>query len=264
MVVSSESSTWAGFFSVFVGSTRTVTLDYDAFMEPIPTVPANTLAWLTTDDMIEVDRVMIEDLDIQLKQMMENAGRSLAWLAIRLWNPGTVSVFVGPGGNGGGGLVAARHLHTTGRRVEVVRATESFAPVPADQFAIVERLGIPIVDEPSEDAEALLDAMLGYSLRGAPRSPMAELIDSINASDAKTLSLDAPSGLDTASGLTPGNVVMADATMTLAMPKQGLTEHAAVGDLYLANISVPTSVYTEMGFDVGSPFGDGPIVRVER
>jgi len=43
---------------------------------------------LTTEQMREVDRVMVEDLHIELVQMMENAGRSLAGLAIDRFSPG--------------------------------------------------------------------------------------------------------------------------------------------------------------------------------
>jgi NAD(P)H-hydrate epimerase len=43
---------------------------------------------LTTQQMIEVDRAMIEDYRIELVQMMENAGRNLAHLgpnAVSRW-----------------------------------------------------------------------------------------------------------------------------------------------------------------------------------
>jgi len=60
---------------------------------------------LTTEQMREVDRVMVEDLHIELVQMMENAGRGLAELAIDRFSPGSVTVLAGPGGNGGGGPV---------------------------------------------------------------------------------------------------------------------------------------------------------------
>ena len=75
---------------------------------------------LTTEQMREVDRAMVEDLHIELVQMMENAGRSLAHLAIARFAPSRVTVLAGPGGNGGGGLVAARHLINRGRTVSVV------------------------------------------------------------------------------------------------------------------------------------------------
>ncbi|MCK6585847.1 MAG: hypothetical protein L6Q49_22305, partial [Anaerolineales bacterium] len=59
---------------------------------------------LTTAQMIEVDRAMIEDYHIELIQMMENAGRALAELS-RRWLGGTVKgqgvvVLCGSGNNG--------------------------------------------------------------------------------------------------------------------------------------------------------------------
>ena len=80
-----------------------------------PKLPA-----LTTEQMREVDRVMVEDLHIELVQMMENAGRGLAELAIDRFSPGSVTVLAGPGGNGGGGPVGARHLANRGCQVQVM------------------------------------------------------------------------------------------------------------------------------------------------
>ena len=84
------------------------------------TVEGRDVPALTADQMREVDRAMVEDLHIELIQMMENAGRSLAQLAIARFAPARVTVLAGPGGNGGGGLVAARHLLNRGRTVSVV------------------------------------------------------------------------------------------------------------------------------------------------
>jgi NAD(P)H-hydrate epimerase len=50
--------------------------------------------------------------------------------------------------------------------------------------------------------------------------------------------------------------------MTLAMPKLGLVDAPQVGELYLADISVPLSVYRDMGFDPVNPFTESRIVRV--
>ena len=74
------------------------------------------IPYLTTDQMREVDRAMIEDYYIELIQMMENAGRNLAHLARTRFLGGDprgqhVVVLAGSGGNGGGGLVCARRLH---------------------------------------------------------------------------------------------------------------------------------------------------------
>lgn len=72
--------------------------------------------------MREVDRVAVEELDLLLIQMMENAGVRLAELALRRFQPVAVAVLCGTGGNGGGGLVAARHLANRGVRVAVTLA----------------------------------------------------------------------------------------------------------------------------------------------
>jgi hypothetical protein len=80
----------------------------------IPSIPATAVPPVTTEQMCEVDRAMIDDFGISLLQMMENAGRHLAELA-RFELGGriqgqTIIVLAGPGNNGGGGMVAARHL----------------------------------------------------------------------------------------------------------------------------------------------------------
>ena len=215
--------------------------------------------------MIEVDRVMIEDLHIELVQMMENAGRNLARVAIELFSPSHVTVCVGSGGNGGGGLVAARHLHNAGVAVTVVLGADRdrFTPIPVHQLDIVERMRLPIVEDASGATDLLVDAVIGYSLRGAPRGQAAEVIASMEANPAPTLSLDAPSGLDTATGATDGLHIRADATMTLALPKVGLRGVDAVGDLFVADISVPASVYQDMRAGPAPDFSAGTIVAIE-
>ncbi len=219
-----------------------------------PTVAAGQLAWIDERQMIEVDRVMIEDLGIELLQMMENAGRNLARLVLDGWGPRRVAVAAGSGGNGGGGMVAARHLTNAGVEVVVTTTREpgELRGVPAHQFEILDRMGVRHVDQLSA-ADVVVDAVIGYSLRGAPTGKSAKLIDQINvaaAAGVAVVSLDTPSGLDVTTGESPGAVVVADATMTLALPKIGMRTAAPVGALFLADISVPRSVT--------APFGAAP------
>ena len=79
---------------------------------------------ITTEQMREVDRLMVDVFGIELLQMMENAGRHLAALARQRFLGGNpvgkrVVVLVGSGGNGGGGLVAARRLQSWGADVKI-------------------------------------------------------------------------------------------------------------------------------------------------
>ncbi|MEO0495145.1 MAG: NAD(P)H-hydrate epimerase [Actinomycetota bacterium] len=223
---------------------------------------ADTRGWLTEEQMIEVDRVMIDDLGIELIQMMENAGRNLAQLAIDRYAPKRVVVCAGSGGNGGGGMVAARHLANRGVAVELVttRPIEELRGVPAHQRRILGEIGLPVIERWTE-ADLILDAVIGYSLRGAPTGRSLGLIEVMNADPAPVLSLDTPSGLDVTTGDAPGAVVQADATLTLAAPKIGLTDSDEVGDLFVADISVPPFVLTELGADAPD-FSASPIVSI--
>lgn len=217
---------------------------------------------LTADQMREVDRVMVEDLHIELIQMMENAGRSLAELAIVRFAPRRVAVLAGPGGNGGGGMVAARHLTNRGCQVSVVLSEPgALTPVPAHQADILGRMGAIIAEEPTP-ADLVVDALIGYSIHGSPAGPAAVLIEWANAQPSPILALDAPSGLDVTTGAQGTPTVQATATMTLALPKVGLLAAASVGELYLADISVPTQVYQRFGIVPGQLFTDSSVVRV--
>jgi len=212
---------------------------------------------IDTSQMIEVDRLMIEDYHIELIQMMENAGRCLAILTREKVFNGDVGgknivVLAGTGGNGGGALVAARRLAGWGAKVTIVVTAEEskFTAIPLHQYTILKRMGLPVLQSNKlsqlNTPEAILDGIIGYSLRGNPYGAAAEMITWANEQDAPVISLDTPSGLDLTTGTLFEPSMNATATLTLAMPKVGLFEYGAkkiVGDLYLGDIGVPKELY---------------------
>ncbi len=220
----------------------------------------------------------MEDFKIELIQMMENAGRNLAHLArIRFFDGDPrskkVIVLAGPGGNGGGALVCARRLHNYGAQVSVLvtRPDENFTPIPSHQLDILHHMKVPVAwtsAATSVDAPNLIvDGIIGYSLHGAPRGTARDLIQWANEQDAPILSLDAPSGVDTTTGTVYEPAIKATATMTLALPKEGLRAprvEAQVGELYLADISVPPALYAEpaLALEVGNLFAESDIIRL--
>jgi NAD(P)H-hydrate epimerase len=234
---------------------------------------------LTTEQMVEVDRAMIEDYGIELIQMMENAGRNLAHLARERFLDGNpqgrhVIVLAGSGGNGGGAIVCARRLSNWGAFVSVYLTKEAaeFQGVPAQQLSILNRMQLPIsqpgdtvLSSESSGADVIVDGLIGYSLSGSPRGTAAELIRWANEQSAPTLSLDTPSGLDTATGKAFDPTIKATATLTLALPKQGLrAQRGQVGELYLADISVPPVLYEKaLGVKVGALFAESDIIRLQ-
>jgi NAD(P)H-hydrate epimerase len=234
---------------------------------------------VSVDQMREVDRLMVEELQIGLLQMMENAGRSLAEHARRLLGGDVrgaqVVVLAGRGGNGGGGLTAARRLSIWGADVAVILGAprQEYQGVPLHQLSILDHMGTLVrdahpghaVEATLRSADIVLDALIGYSLSGAPREPIASLIRMANASGAPQLALDIPSGMNGDSGEAYDPTIRAVATLTLALPKLGLTRPGArewIGELYVVDISVPDAVYRRLGLDVGPIFARADVVSV--
>ncbi|MGH9053270.1 MAG: NAD(P)H-hydrate epimerase [Acidimicrobiia bacterium] len=222
------------------------------------TVPA-----LTAEQMREADRIMIEELGVQLLQMMENAGRSLADLALRRFGPSSAVVLAGPGGNGGGGLAAARHLSNRGVQVAVVLVRQAMSAAARSQLEIVRAMGLSITEEPGP-ADLVVDGLIGYSLRGDPGGRAAALIEWANREEGPVLALDIPSGLDATTGRVGSPCIRATATLTLALPKVGLASASEVGELYLADISVPPLVFERLGMRVPDLFSQEQVVEIVR
>jgi NAD(P)H-hydrate epimerase len=236
------------------------------------------IPYLTTDQMREVDRLMIEVYHIELVQMMENAGQNLAHLARERFFAGDprgkrVAILAGAGGNGGGALVCARRLHNYGAQIQAFVAVpvEKLAAVTRHQLDIVRRMGIPVVYSEmvaeSEKTDLVIDGLIGYGLKDVPRGRAANLIRWANATSAPILALDIPSGLDASSGASFDPTIRAAATMTLGLPKRGLAAPGAeayVGELYVADICVPPELYARLLLDlnVGPLFAKSDIIRL--
>ncbi|MFW5748461.1 MAG: NAD(P)H-hydrate epimerase [Chloroflexota bacterium] len=246
-------------------------------MASFPTYSGD-LPELTTEQMREVDRAMIEDYGIQLIQMMENAGRALAHVARVRFLDGDARarrllVLAGTGGNGGGALVCARRLHNAGAQVTVaVTAPERLRDIPGQQYAILQQMGVSCVTIKDLAAlpqpELVIDGIIGYSLSGAPAGEAAALINRANGSGAPILALDVPSGLDATTGIAYDLTIRATATLTLALPKVGLRAPGAVeyvGERYLADLSVPPGLYARspLNLCVGPIFSRGDVVYLD-
>jgi NAD(P)H-hydrate epimerase len=226
---------------------------------------------VTAEQMREVDRIAVEEFGLGILQMMENAGRNLALNVMDMHDraSGEVTVLAGSGGNGGGGLCCARHLHNRGFQVSVVLSSEGerLGSAAQNQLQILRSAGLQPID-PSQVEEVIrrsqivVDALIGYSLRGTPRGRAAELIDLCNQHARRVLSLDVPSGLNATTGETPGLVVHPERTLTLALPKTGL--RSVPGGLYLADIGTPPEVYQRLGLSIGQFFGKRYWIRLER
>jgi len=238
---------------------------------------------ITIEQMRKVDDLMINKYSIELIQMMENAGANLSKLAISLMNKNSkncttknVVIACGLGNNGGGGMVAARHLSNHGFNVTVVLtgAGAKLKSIPLKQWNILKKLPVRMIIANSSDtlgvfneADLIIDAIIGYGMYGELKGIPANVIHEIlNSQNQYVLSLDAPSGLNTTTGKFNEKLcIKAYATMTLALPKIGLIQDDAkecVGKLYVADISVPPKLYNEIGINTEKLFTGKPIIRI--
>jgi NAD(P)H-hydrate epimerase len=116
-------------------------------------------------------------------------------------------------------------------------------------------------------ADVIVDAVLGYRIKDAPRGEAERLIGFVVQAARPVVSLDLPSGLDPDTGESLGPIVTAQATMTLALPKAGLLRAEGlthVGRIYLADLGLPEALYTALGIAVGHPFAGSRIVLLDR
>ena len=218
---------------------------------------------VTADQMREIDRIAMEETGPNLFQMMENGGRCLALITIgtllEKWKKANIIVMAGAGGNGGGGICAARHLANRKACVKLCLSNpDKLSEVPAFQRKIYLAAGgkeIGFEKLKKEKPDFIIDALIGYSLNGAPRGRTLELIEWANHSKAEIFSLDIPSGIDSTSGKTPGKFIKAMGTVTLALPKSGLTNKNS-GKLFLADLSIPEATFKKIGITRRDPFGE--------
>jgi hydroxyethylthiazole kinase-like uncharacterized protein yjeF len=215
------------------------------------------IVYVTANEMRKIDDITIREFQVDVLILMENAGRATASLATRGLDGASgkrIASLVGGGNNGGDGMVAARHLANWGAEVDVIvgSAREKIKNVPLGQLRVLEKMGLPIFfdDYDLRNYDLLVDGLIGYGLEGNPRERIASIITDANKSGRSILSVDLPSGMNATTGETYKPCIKAASTITLALPKTGFLAPGTsdyLGDLYVADISIPRKVYKQFG-----------------
>ncbi len=221
----------------------------------------------TAAEMRALDRRAIEDYGLPGVVLMENAGRA-TFAAIRRWQGGRLAgrgvlVLVGPGNNGGDGLVIARYLSQAGCRVEIVLLARpaDLRGEAASNWLIVKRLALPVrelthegqVDEALAGltrVDFVVDALFGTGLARPISGPFAAVIERINQAGRPVVAVDMPSGLDSDSGRVLGGCLRAELTVTFTLAKRGQVVtpgRGHVGRLEVVDIGIPEAAVRESG-----------------
>lgn len=209
------------------------------------------LELLTTREAASADQLAIQS-GVESLTLMENAGRAVAAQAARMVERGArVVVLCGPGNNGGDGFVAARHLLEVGCDVGVALLGPRDA-LKGDAGAMARRWTgriEPLAFASLDGVDLVVDALFGAGLTRPLDGPAATMVETLEASGIRVLSVDVPSGLDGTTGTATGPVVRADRTVTFFRRKPGhllMPGHSLCGAVFVADIGIPASVLDDI------------------
>lgn len=219
---------------------------------------------VTVAQMVALEQAS-ERHGVSTDMLMENAGLAVAAVAREALGSvagARIVVLVGPGNNGGDGLVTARHLQRWGAEVTAYVVTRRPSPDPKMELAQV--YGVSILwsaDDPGlKKLEQLLagsrlaiDAVLGTGRARPLEGIVKEVVSRLGACRAEPhrpllLALDLPTGLNADTGEVDPACPMVDLTVTLGFPKVGLLTFpgaARVGQLRVVDIGLPPGMGEE-------------------
>jgi len=215
---------------------------------------------LTAEQMRQIDQESIR-LGTPASALMENAGKAVAeetQRSLGKMENQHILCLIGPGNNGGDGLVAARYLHDWGVRVSLYLCSQR--PPDDSNLELVQERGITCVEAAQDknldkfdnllaSATCVIDALLGTGrmrpLEGIFQQVLNRVGMAKKSRNLGTIAVDLPSGLDADSGAVDPVCLYADSTVTMAFPKLGLFGFpgaARVGKLKVADIGIPESL----------------------
>ena len=217
-------------------------------------------------DMQQMDQYTMEKLGLPGVVLMENAG-AMVVEEILVSSPCAhprVLVLAGSGNNGGDGFVIARRLYDLGINLQLclLVSPERIKGDAKVHFEVYVNRGLPIIhyhentlstlQNEINQADIIVDAILGTGVKGPVREPFGKVISMINEFEREKLiiSVDIPSGLNSDDGNVEAVAIRATKTITFVFPKKGFFLHEGpkyVGEWKAVDISVPPSIAVELG-----------------
>ncbi|MFC1915465.1 NAD(P)H-hydrate dehydratase [Chloroflexota bacterium] len=224
---------------------------------------------VSSEQMRQIDQECAK-VGLPTSVLMENAGKTVAEetrCILSTTDRQDVLVLVGPGNNGGDGLVAARYLHDWGTKVSLYLCSQR--PSDDPNLEVVKQRGMTCVaaaqdesldkfDELLSSANCIIDALLGTGKARPLQGIFPQVLDRVAQAKRKKpglriIAVDLPSGLNADNGAVEPACLYADNTITPAFPKLGLFSFPGaerVGKLTIADIGIPDhladSITTEL------------------
>ncbi|MDP8212869.1 MAG: NAD(P)H-hydrate epimerase [Candidatus Zapsychrus exili] len=209
-----------------------------------------------------LDKRAIKDFGVASIVLMENAGRAAAHeIASILKNKRSpkVAIVCGFGNNAGDGFVIARHL--INRKVDVgiflvgsakalkQDALVNYKILKKCKYNIVECVSKEVLEKVVTKFDLIVDAIFGVGLSREVKDPFKGIIEILNKTNKKIVSVDVPSGLDGTTGNIYGCCIKASKTVTFSFAKQGFYKNCGpkyVGKTVVVDIGIPKELMDEV------------------
>lgn len=160
---------------------------------------------LTASQTKEVDNYTIKAKNISSTELMENAANAFVRaFMVEIPNFDTlISIYCGTGNNGGDGLAIARLLKEQGYErlnIKIARFSKNESPDFSKNLKRLNLTGIPIFELnenqafPEENADLIIDGLLGSGLNKPLEGNFKDLVDHLNKLNKKVLAIDVPTG----------------------------------------------------------------------
>lgn len=210
---------------------------------------------LRTNHMRELEEDTIREVGIPACVLMEKAAMAVAYHMEKLFSrEDRLLAVCGYGNNGGDGIAAARILYRKGYHIAIwmVGDKAHAQKETKAQLKIAKKLGVQIVRKANPDEyTGIIDAIFGIGLNRAITGELRLLIDRMNRSGARLVSVDIPSGVCADDGKVLGIAVNAEVTVTFGYQKAGCllypgAEHAGkvyVEDIGFAPLKTPPKLF---------------------
>lgn len=193
---------------------------------------------LTGQQMKDCDRRTIREFGVPSPVLMERAALACVeeLLQLSFWDWGErnhqprILILCGSGNNGGDGIAVGRILLERGicPLLHMAGGCDRLSADCSLQLSIARKYGMEEIDRRqalsmlSEDrADIVVDALFGVGLSRDLEEPFTSLVRAVNASRAKVLAVDIPSGIHADTGQCMGEAVRADVTVTFGFYKRG-------------------------------------------
>ncbi|MFC7063682.1 NAD(P)H-hydrate dehydratase [Halobacillus seohaensis] len=209
---------------------------------------------MTAQEMYERDKVAIQTTGLSGSMLMENAGRAVSDdVETKIEKHQSVIVLIGGGNNGGDGYVIARTLLNRGYQVEAWQVVSDHK-IQGDALLHKEifiKSGYPLqqleelgtLEESLEQADVVIDSMLGIGVKGQLRPPFKEVVALVNKRAAYTIAVDIPTGVPADESVSEFDGLFANHTTVIAAPKISVfLEHTSsyYGEWTVVDIGLPT------------------------